>query len=486
MNLSLKTIGLFTGPLAFLLILCFFHPEGLSEQGVAVLASTAWIAIWWITEALPLAATSLLPIVLIPLAGGGSLKETVSGYSHPFIFLFLGGFILAIAVEKWGLHKRIALNIIRKAGTDKKRIILGFMLATAFLSMWISNTATAVMMLPIGLAIISQLGDDTADEKAKKKFGIALMLGIGYSASIGGIATLIGTPPNLMLAGVIQQTYGVELSFLDWLKIGLPFAAVMLFIAWKYLTRYALSAETNAASAKTLNIKEQLTALGTMSREEKLVLIVFTLTAFAWVTRSFLLQPLLPALNDSIIAIAAALVLFTLPSSQPGKRLLSWEDVLRLPWGILLLFGGGISLAVAFDGSGLAEWIGAQLQALGGIPLFLLIVVLVTIVNFLTEITSNTATTAVILPILAPMALVVDTHPFVLMTAAAMAASCAFMLPVATPPNAIVFGSGYLEMKDMIRFGFWLNLISIALMVLVVYFLLPFAWGIELSGFPKF
>ncbi len=476
-TLNKKTIGLFLGPLVFLLIMFGFQPENMSEAAHAVLASTAWIAIWWITEALPMAVTALLPIVLFPLTGGSDIKAAVSGYSHPFIFLFIGGFILAIALEKWWLHKRIALVIINWVGTSKRMIILGFMLATAFLSMWISNTATAVMMLPIGMAIIEKLRSDT-EGKEENRFGTVLMLGIAYSASIGGIATLIGTPPNLILVGIIQETYNVDLSFFDWFKLALPFAMVMLFICWFYLTRFSFDIGTPSIPGGREEIRKQLKGLGKMSFEEKSVAVVFTLTALAWISRSYLLEPILPAIDDTIIAIASAVLLFLLPASQKGENLLQWDDAKKIPWGILLLFGGGISLAVAFDKSGLAEWIGNQFTLFEGMYLLIIILCLVAAVNFLTEITSNTATTAVILPLLAPLAVAVDTHPFLLMSAAAIAASCAFMLPVATPPNALVFGSGQIKMEEMMRAGFLLNLISILLISLLIYFVMPLVWDL--------
>lgn len=478
-----KQIGLILGPLNFILLYFFFKPAELSTEGVAVLAVTTWVAIWWITEAVQVEVTALLPIVLFPLSGGLSLAETCAAYGHKFIFLFIGGFILAIAIEKWNLHRRIALSIINVVGTNPRSIILGFMVSTAFLSMWISNTATAVMMLPIGVAIIKQMGNGNDN---KTQFGKALMLAIAYSASIGGIATLIGTPPNIILAGVIQQTYGVELSFTRWFIIGFPLSVVLLVICWKYLTSWAFSFEDSQITGGKAYIKEQLKVLGKIGFEEKMVLVVFVVTALLWIFRSVFLKEFIPALDDTMIAILAALVLFLLPSKEKGKPLLKWEDAVKLPWGILMLFGGGIAIAVAFDGSGLASWIATQLSSLDGVPLFVLLLILVAAVNFLTEITSNLATASVLLPVLAPLALAMDVHPYAVMIACTIAASCAFMLPVATPPNAIVFGSGYLKISDMMRAGIWLNLLSIALITLLVYFLLPIFWDIDIHSFPKY
>lgn len=483
---SVKRLGFVLGPIVFILILLFFNPDGLSSAGIAVLASTAWIAIWWITEAIPIAVTSLLPIVLFPLSGALDLSTTTASFGHKYIFLYIGGFIIAIAIEKWNLHRRIALNIINLIGSDIKKIILGFMIATAFLSMWISNTATAVMMLPIGIAIIYQLKDNPKTiENETNLFGKALMLAIAYSASIGGMATLIGTPPNLVLAGVVSNIYDYEITFLQWFIFGFPISVVLLFICWKYLTRYAFNFEQKKFPGGKTEIKRLLASLGKISYEEKMVAIVFGTTAFFWITRSFLFAKIMPALDDTIIAIIFAIVLFLIPAKNKTQNLMTWEDALNLPWGILLLFGGGLAIASGFESSGLAVWIGNQMTAFAGLTTLVLILLLIGAVNFLTEITSNTATTAMLLPVLAPMALTVDMHPFVLMVGAAVAASCAFMLPVATPPNAVVFGSGYLRIPDMVSKGFVMNLLSIIILTLFVYFVLPMLWDLTVEGFPE-
>ncbi len=481
-----KRLGLILGPILFFLILSFFKPEGLSPQANAVLASTAWIAVWWITEAIPIAITALLPIVLFPLSGALDLSTTTSAFGHKYVFLYLGGFIIAISIEKWNQHRRIALNIINIIGSDVRKIILGFMVATAFLSMWISNTATSVMMLPIGVAIIKQLKDNPntkADEN--QVFGKALMLAIAYSASIGGLGTLIGTPPNLVLAGVVSDIYNYEITFLQWFMFGFPISMVLLFICWKYLTRFAFKFEQAEFPGGKQEIKRLLKTLGKISYEEKMVSLVFGVTAFCWITRSFLLQGFLPALDDTIIALFFAIVLFLIPSKDNTERLINWEEAVKLPWGIILLFGGGMALAQGFETSGLAAWIGGQMTSFAGVTTILLIFLLIAAVNFLTEITSNLATTAMLLPVLAPMAITVDLHPFVLMVGAAVAASCAFMLPVATPPNAVVFGSGYLRIPDMVSKGVVMNIISIIILTLFVYFVLPELWGIAVEGFPE-
>ncbi|NND32474.1 MAG: DASS family sodium-coupled anion symporter [Saprospiraceae bacterium] len=484
MTLSTARLGLIAGPLLFILTRFYFHPEGLPDEANAILASTLWIACWWITEALPIAVTALLPILLFPLTGALSLTATTAQFGHKYIFLYMGGFIIAIAIEKWGLHRRIALRVIDIIGSSVTNIILGFMVATAFMSMWISNTATAVMMLPIGMAIISQLRDNPATiEDENQIFGKALMLSIAYSASIGGMATLIGTPPNLVLAGVVSETYGIEITFSQWFKFGLPISIFLLFICWKYLTAVAFKFEQKSFPGGRKEIRRLLLELGAMQREEVAVLVVFALTAIMWITRSFL-QKWIPALDDTIIAMVAGISLFVLPARETGKKLISWEEAVKMPWGIILLFGGGMALAEGFTETGLAVWIGNQMTTLQGLSIFVLILILIAAVNFLTEITSNLATTAMLLPILAPMALSIDVHPYILLVSATVAASCAFMLPVATPPNAVVFGSGYLRIPDMVRTGIWMNLISILLLSVIVYFLLPYLWDFEPKAFP--
>lgn len=479
MQISKQNIGRILGPLAFFYILFFFHPDGLSVSANAVLASVAWVAIWWVTEAIPIYVTALLPLILFPLTGALSLSETATSYGHKYIFLYMGGFILAIAIEKWNLHKRIALTIINLIGTNIINIILGFMLATAFLSMWISNTAATVIILPIAMAIVYQLNDNPDTEKDENKiFGKALMLAIAYSASIGGISTLIGTPTNLVLAGVVQTTFGKEITFSEWFVLGFPISVLLLFISWVYLTRFAFTFKQKEFPGGRSEITLRLKALGKMEFEEKMVLFIFILTAFAWIARSFLLQRFIPAIDDTIIAMCTVIIMFLLPTRQKEKKLITWEDAVKLPWGILLLFGGGLTLAMGFESSGLALWIGGKLSALQVLPFVLLLLILITIVNFLTELTSNIATTAILLPVLVSLAPVLGVHPYYLMIAATLAASCAFMLPVATPPNAVVFGSGYLEMADMVKKGFWLNIISILILTVTVYLVLPLVWDL--------
>jgi sodium-dependent dicarboxylate transporter 2/3/5 len=471
------------GPALFGLMEFIGPPSTMNMAAYQVLCVTAWVAVWWITEAIPIAVTAMLPIVLFPLTGALSLSATTASFGHKYIFLYLGGFLLAIAIEKWNLHKRIALNIINLIGTNINTIILGFMIATAFMSMWISNTATSVMMLPIGMAVVSQFKKGDDGETSDASFvGKALMLAIAYSASIGGFATLIGTPPNLVLAGVLEETYGVRITFMEWMKIGLPISILLLVICWVYLTRFAYKFEQKEFPGGNVEIKSMLKKLGKMSSEEKIVLVVFGATAILWMTRSFI-EKVVPAIDDTIIAMIAGISLFVIPARNQS-RIIDWKECKELPWGIILLFGGGMALAEGFSDTGLAEWIAQQMSQMQGLSLLLLIFVLVALVNFLTEITSNLATTAMLLPVLAPMALAFDLHPYMIMVSVTIAASCAFMLPVATPPNAVVFGSGYLRIPDMIRAGIWMNIISIIIVTLFTYFLLPTLWNFVPGEFP--
>lgn len=482
MRITKRNVGFWLGPALFVIINYLPLFQGLNAQAIAVLAVAAWVAVWWISEAISISATAMLPIALFPLTGGLSLTQTTAAYGHPYIFLFLGGFILAIAIEKWGLHKRIALTIIAVIGSNMRNILLGFMAATAFLSMWISNTAAAVMLLPVGIAIVKHQSHTPAvqgmDTQENPGFGKALMLAIAYAASIGGMATLIGTPPNLVLAGVVRESYGVEISFLQWMLIALPFSVVLLLIVWYYLSHVAFRLGRQSLPGGREEIGRQLKALGNMSKQERAVGLVFLFMALSWVFRSFLLVQVLPGLDDTIIAVIGAVLLFVLPAGE-GKRLIDWDDTMRLPWGVIVLFGGGLALASGFEQSGLAAWIGNQLTVFEQMPAWLLLVLLVLSVNFLTEITSNLATTAMILPILVSLAGPMGIHPYLLLTSATLAASCAFMLPVATPPNALVFSAGYLRIEEMVKAGFWLNLISTLVLSLFIYLLLPLLWDLK-------
>lgn len=487
-----KYIGLILGPLLFILILTFFRPADLAWEGVAILASTVWIATWWITEAVPIPVTSMLPIILFPLTQGLDVKSTASAYGDEVIFLFMGGFLIALAMEKWNLHRRIAITIIQIVGTNTDRIILGFMVATGFLSMWISNTATAMMMVPIGLAITYQFADalkDHPDIDTRDKhfpFGKSIMLAIAYSASLGGIATLIGTPPNALLAGAVDKIFGIEISFFKWMLFGVPFAWLFIIIVWLYLTKFAFRMPVKNIPGGQEIIQEQKAKLGKASTEEKIVFTVFIFAALSWITREHVLQKFIPDISDGIIAVIFGGLLFIIPSvSKRGERIMDWDTAVKLPWGVLMLFGGGLAIAAGFVNSGLSEWIGAQLSGLKGMNLILVILIVATIVALLTEVTSNTATATMMFPIMASLALALEVHPFALMIAAAVAASCAFMMPVATPPNAVVFGSGYLRIPDMVKAGVYLTFFGIFLITIFIYVWLPIAWGIDLNTVPE-
>ncbi|WP_257832785.1 SLC13 family permease [Salipaludibacillus agaradhaerens] len=488
-----QLVGLILGPLLFFLVLLFFQPEGLSFEARGVLAVTVWIATWWITEAIPIPVTSLLPIILFPLVTTIGVDEVTPNYGNDIVFLFLGGFIIALALERWNLHKRIALTIIHLVGTSTKRLMLGFMTATAFLSMWISNTATAMMMVPIGTAIIYQfthLIDEKFVENPKKEadqFAKGLMIAIAFSASIGGLGTIIGTPPNTILAGQLREIFDVDLSFGYWMLFGVPLAAFLLVIAWIYLITFAFPMNMKDIPGGREVVENERKALGQMSADEKMVMMIFSLTAIAWITRSFILQEYVhPNINDTLIAITGASLLFLIPSFKyEGVKLMNWHTAKDVPWGILILFGGGLAIAGAFGDTGLDVWIGEQLSVLIGVEFILIVLAVTLLVMFLTEITSNTASATMLMPIMASLAYAIDVHPFAMMVPAALAASCAFMLPVATPPNAVVFGTDYLKMLDMVKAGFWMNVLAIIGVVTFVVLLLPFVFGIDLTTFPN-
>lgn len=474
-----KLIFTILGPLIFMLSLLFDAPSEMSISGYRLLAVTAWMAIWWMAEVVPIAVTALLPIIIFPATDILTIQDTGANYGHKYIFLFIGGFIIANAIQKWNLHQRIALNIILKLGGSSGNIILGFMLATAFLSMWISNTATTVMMLPIALSVIAQLNDhpDTL-ENENKIFGKALMLGVAYSASAGGIATLIGTPPNLIFAGFVQDQFNIEISFFDWLKIGLPITIILLSFIWLFLTKYAFKLQKTGFPGGKKEIQTLLDKMGAISKEEKTILFVFTLTILCWIFRKYTINLIVPQFDDSMIAVTSALILFIIPSSRKSEPLMKWKDAITIPWGILILFGGGLSIAKAFQKTGLDNWIGIQLEIISISNTIIVLIIIIAIVNFLTEITSNMATTAMLLPVMIPVAELLNIHPFLLLVSTTLAASCAFMLPVATPPNAVVFGSKLLQISDMVKVGILVNLFSIILILLMVYYGLPYIWDI--------
>ncbi|MCE0557969.1 DASS family sodium-coupled anion symporter [Motilimonas sp. E26] len=435
-----------------------------------------WMASWWISEAVPIPAASLLPLIISPLVGIADIKSVAAPYAHPLIFLFLGGFLISIAMEKWNLHKRIALKTMLLAGSTPSIQILGMMLVTAFLSMWMSNTATAVMMLPIALSVVMIVKNR---EPENQDFGKAMLLGIAYSASIGGIATLIGTPPNALMAAYLSDSYNIEIGFGQWMMLGLPLAAVMLTVAWVWLTKISYRVDRSDSICAKAVFQKQLDELGAITPAEKKVLVIFALAAISWIFRPIISDATGLAITDTGIAIAAAILLFTIPVSKDNnERVLDWESAEKVPWGILILFGGGLALAAHIKSSGLAEFIAHQIQGMGAVELVIGVLVVTAVITFLTEITSNTATAAGFLPLLGPVAESLTGTPLIWVIPAAIAASCAFMMPVATPPNAIVFGSGELKIRDMMKAGLILNLIAIALITLTMITLMPMIFHI--------
>ncbi len=467
--------------------------EGLSPDGRAVAAAGALMAVLWMTEGLPLPATSLLPLVLFPVAGVLPFDQAAVPYASQYIFLFLGGFMIAQAIERWGLHRRIALGIVCAVGTEPPRLIAGFMLATALLSMWISNTACTMMMLPIALSVSGLLAAPRQEGEEESwppvdNFSVSLLLGVAYAASIGGMGTLIGTPPNALLAGFLAER-GIVIGFAQWMAMGLPLVAVMLCLTWLLLTQVVFPAHRANAPEGSEAIYRARDRLGRTSRGEWIVLGVFVATAATWVVRgplshwTWLVErvPAVGNLNDATIAMAGALALFAIPVDRKrGQFALDWETAAKIPWGILLLFGGGLSLAAAAGASGLTEWIGGSVRCFSGVSTVVLMLVVSLLVIFLTELTSNTATSAAFLPIGFGLALGLDVEPMLLLVPSTLAASCAFMLPVATPPNAIIFGSGRVTIGQMAKAGFWLNLTIIALIPPLMYTLGARVLGIRL------
>lgn len=476
-GMNRKGIGLVAGAAIFLFMLFAQRPPSLSPEAWRTAALGLLMATWWITEAVPIPATALLPMVLMPVLGIAGIEETLSPYAHPLIFLFMGGFIIAIAMEKWELHRRIALNIVQFVGVNPQSIVLGFILASAFLSMWVSNTATALMMLPIALSIL-QLVNSRTDDGAHRHFGLNLLLGVAYGCNIGGMGTLIGTPPNALLAAFMADNYGVEISFVNWMIFAIPLVVIALPILYWVLTRliYPVDMETLPGGRAMLN--QQLQSLGTWSSAEKKVAVVFVGTALLWITRP-LIEAFIPGLTDTGIAMAAALSFFFIPSGAGDKEMvLNWTDAESLPWGVLILFGGGLSLASAISDTGLAEWIAGGVQMFGGWPVLVILIIIVTTIVFLTEITSNTATSAAFLPVIGSVAVGLGQEPLLFALPVALSASCAFMMPVATPPNAIIYGSERISIPEMVRAGIWLNLIFILLISGWVYFVTPFIFGL--------
>lgn len=479
-----RRLGLAAGAALFAGMLLFPAPAGLGDAGWRTAAVGVLLAVWWMTEALPIPATSLLPILLFPLLGVADVGAAAAPYAHELIFLFLGGFLVARAIERWGLHRRIALAVVARVGTRPSRLVGGFMLASAFLSLWISNTATTMLMLPIALSLVALLAGPGGGAEAtssegpeRRRFALVLLLGIAYASSIGGMGTLIGTPGNALLAAFVADAYGRPIAFVDWMAVGLPVVVVGLPLAHLALTRLVFPLRLAEVPGGRAFLAAERAALGPMGKAEKRVAAVFAATAAAWIARPLLAGPL-PGLTDTGVALAGALALFLLPAGGGrGEALLDWESARDLPWGVLLLFGGGLSLAQAVRDTGLAEWIGGLLAGAAVLPAPLLLVLVLATILLLTELTSNTATVAAFLPVLASLAAATGQEPIALLAGATLAASGAFMLPVATPPNAIVFGSGHVTIPEMARAGCVLNVLFLLLVAAASWWLAPWALG---------
>ncbi len=475
-------IGLVVGLVVFIAMLLSSAPEGLDDTAWRVAALGVLMAIFWMTEAIPIPATAMLPIPLIPLLNIASVKESVVAYSHPVIFLFMGGFIVALAMERWRFHLRVALFVLRFSGDRPAFVLGGFLVVSAFLSMWVSNTATTLMMLPIAVSVVGVFAaHSTYDGQKRDAFSKALMLSLAYGASAGGMATLVGTPPNAFLSGFAKQSYGIEIGFVDWMLVALPISVLMLVAVWVVLTRVAFKIENKRIPQIKESIDAKLAEQGDPEFGEVMIGLIFLLLAALWISRPWL-NSVIPglALSDSVIAMAVGLSTFLVPVDwRKGIFLMNWEWAKKIPFGILLLFGGGLTLASLIDKSGLSSWIGSQLTVLGAFPTIVLVITMVLMLVLLTELTSNTATTAAFLPLVGALAVSLGDPPLLLVIPATLAASCAFMLPVATPPNAIVFSSGYLEQRDMTRSGFLLNLIGVILVTVAAYSLVLWVFQLQ-------
>ncbi|SFW11892.1 solute carrier family 13 (sodium-dependent dicarboxylate transporter), member 2/3/5 [Sinomicrobium oceani] len=478
-----RMIGLVAGPLIFMILLMTLQLDALGPGASQVLALATWMVIWWITDAVPLPVTALLPLVLYPVFGIFTMEEAAAPYASPIVFLFMGGFLIALAMEKQNLHRRIALNILKITGTNANGIILGFMISTAFLSMWISNTATAVMMLPIALSIVKLLEEggerDKANKKGYQRFRLGLMLSIAYAANIGGVATIVGTPPNVVFVGFMKEFYGQEVEFGRWLLIGIPVCVVMLLITYFMITRVLFPHRLGRLDGSGALVETRLRELGTMHLAEKLVAVVFFMTACCWVFKSQINGLLGGAyLNDTIIAMGGGILMFIMPVNLRAREyVLNWNYTEKLPWGILLLFGGGICLAKGLESTGIVEFVGNLIAGDGSMPLWLLILLLTAFTLYVTELMSNVALIVIFMPIVLGIAKTLEVNPMYLAVPVAIASSCAFMMPISTPPNAIVFSSGYIKMSDMVKAGFFLNLISVLFLVIVALTLVHWVYG---------
>ncbi|MDG1661341.1 MAG: DASS family sodium-coupled anion symporter [Winogradskyella sp.] len=469
-----KRIGLFLGPILFLIIQ-FTSISFISDTADTVIAAAVWMVIWWITEAVSISVTALLPLLLFPLFKIMSMDEVGANYGSKIVFLFFGGFILALALEKVNLHKRIALTIIKLTGTSPDRVILGFMIATAFMSMWISNTASTVVMLPIAMSVINLLiNDEDGFSKPDKNFALSVMLGIAFAANAGGIATVIGTPPNSVLIGLLENEYNIQISFVKWMSFGLPFSILLVSIVYLILVKILFPCKGLVFGTSNSVINNELNMLGKLSRKEKHVLVIFAVIVSLWIFRS-LINQLIPSLglNDTMISIFGAIVLFAIPHNlKKGNFILQWKDTQKLAWGILILFGGGLALAKGMSTSGIVDVVANSISN-ANISILVAVSLLIILMLFMTELMSNVALTAVLAPVVAGIAIGLEIPILHLLIPVTIASSCAFMLPMATPPNAIVFASGFIKVHQMARAGIILNLISVALLILLFQFIMP-------------
>lgn len=472
-----QDIGVYMGPAIALIMLLIGPQGGLSVEAWRTAALGLWMAVWWATEATPVGVTAFIPLIFFAPLGITTLQKAAAPYANPIIYLYLGGFLIALAMQRWNLHKRIALKLLTVSGTNGRSLVAGFMLTAALLSMWMTNTSTTMMLLPIIISVIAVIGETVTDidRSERRNFEICLLLGTAFGATIGGVATLVGTPPNAFLAAFLNDNYGIEISFARWMLVGVPVTIVMLPLAWLTLVRmvYPIGFETSRQTRDLLVELRQ--ELGPASSAEKRVAIVFLCVVVGWMSRPWLTNWLpIEGLSDPGIVMIAAFLLFLMPSSdRKSTRILTWQETRDLPWAILILFGGGLSLAASVSNTGLAHWLGSSLVPLGVLGVGALVVGAVLLVIFLTELTSNLATTATLLPVLAALALELGISPIVLSVPVALAASCAFMLPVATPPNAIVFGSGRITIPQMAKAGLVLNLVGVILLSIVALFLAP-------------
>lgn len=482
-----KWIGFGAGIIIFVVMLLLPEPEGLSVAGWKTAAVASLMAIWWITEVIPISVTALLPLLLFPLLGIADIGQAANPYANPMIFLFMGGFIIAIGMQEWGLHRRVALNILWVVGAKPRNIIAGFMISTAIMSMWVSNTAATLMMLPIAISVIelTRLQDDPGSGIRKfRNFGIALMLAIAYSSSVGGLGTIIGTPTNALLIGFVHDSYGIEISIVEWMFLGIPIVILGLPIIYYALTYWVYPIKINQIEGGHEFVRNELSRLGKLSLPEGIVALIFSFVALLWIFRPFIAENI-PGLSDAGIAIFGAVLMFLIPvKPSEGKFLLSWKAAERLPWGVLILFGGGLSLAGAINRTGLAEWIGGYFSLIGGWPVFFIILIVAMVIIMFTELASNSATAAAFLPIMGSVAIGIGQNPLILAIPVAIVASCAFMLPAATPPNAIVYGSGELTIPQMARAGLVLNFLFAILITILTYYLFTWILGIEFGVLP--